>query len=61
MEIAPGTIQLAWNNFWLGVSFPLQLLSLFLPDEWEVDLFVLSCFSAIVTGIIVFIRKKFYL
>lgn len=61
MEIAPETIQLAWNNFWLGISIPLQLLDLFLPDEWEVVLFVLSSFSAIVTGIIVFIRKKYYL
>ncbi len=61
MEIAPETIQLAWNNFWLGISIHLQLLDLFLPDEWEVALFVLSGFSAIVTGIIVFIRKKYYL
>lgn len=61
MGLDPETIQLAWNNFLFGLSVPLQLLDLFLPDGLETALLVLAGFSAAVTGIIVFIRKEYYL
>lgn len=61
MGIEPETIRQAWINFWYGLSIPFQLFDLFLPDEWEIAIWVIVALSAIVAGIIIYVRKNFYI